>query len=252
VLSTKLGGRPDPFFPQNRSCLEQSIEESLHLLGRDHIDLLIIHEPDRPGQYDWWTNRDTCDGPVLDLLQDLKKEGTILAIGIGGTTAYEMAHLIRSGKYDVVLTAFNYSLLWREAELEILPAAIDQKMGIIAGSPLQQGALSHRYDLETARWLSPPRKNQYRALYAFLDDIQMPIAECAIRFVISNPHIHTVLMGARSAHEVEANAAAVEKGPLPTDILKRLNEIAAQVPFRPFCEPFGLPFNRPYKGPGHA
>ena len=59
-------------------------------------------------------------------------------------------------------------------------------------------------------------------------------------------------MGARSAEEVEQNVAAVEKGPLPTDVLARLDEIAAMVPFRPFEEPFGLPFERPYKGPGMA
>lgn len=254
ILSTKLGGRPQPFEPQNRTCLEQSVEESLRLLGRDHIDIFIIHEPDRPGQYDWWTNPDQFEGPALDLLQDLKKEGTISAIGIGGTTAYEMANLIRTSKFDVVLTAFNYSLLWREAEHEVLPAAIEHGMGIIAGSPLQQGALARRYDdlLDETHWLSKPRREQYRALYAFLDEIDMPLTECAIRFVISNPNIHTTLMGARSSEEVTSNVAAIEKGPLPEDILQKLNDIAQMVPFRPFCEPFVLPFGRAYKGPGHA
>jgi aryl-alcohol dehydrogenase-like predicted oxidoreductase len=52
ILSTKLGGRPQPFLPQDKDCLMRSIEESLRLLKRDHIDLLMIHEPDRPGQYD--------------------------------------------------------------------------------------------------------------------------------------------------------------------------------------------------------
>ncbi len=224
------------------------------MLGRDHIDIFIIHEPERPGQYDWWIDPENFEGPALDLLQDLKKDGTISAIGIGGTTAYEMAYLIRSGKFDVVLTAFNCSLLWREAEHEILPAAAELGIGVIAGSPLQQGALAQRYDdkLDSARWLSPPRRDQYKALYAFLDEFDIPLTECAIRFVISNPHIHTTLMGARSPEEVEQNVASVEKGPLPDDILKRLDKIAAMVPFRPFCEPFGLPFNRPYKGPGQA
>jgi len=254
ILSTKLGGRPQPFEPQNRVCLEQSVEESLKLLSRDHIDIFIIHEPDRPGQYDWWTNSDQFEGPALDLLQDLKKEGTISAVGIGGTTAYEMANLIRTGKFDVVLTAFNYSLLWREAEHEVLPAAIEQGMGIIAGSPLQQGALARRYDdlLDETRWLSKPRREQYRALYAFLDEIEIPLTECAIRFVISNPNIHTTLMGARSPEEVASNVAAIEKGALPEDILQKLNDIAQMVPFRPFCEPFVLPFGRSYRGPGHA
>jgi aryl-alcohol dehydrogenase-like predicted oxidoreductase len=53
ILSTKLGGRPTPFLPQDKACLRASVEESLRLLGRDCIDILMIHEPDRPGQYEW-------------------------------------------------------------------------------------------------------------------------------------------------------------------------------------------------------
>src|SRR5947207_13472939 len=53
-LATKLGGRPQPFDPKDKAGLRRSVEESLRLLKRDHIDLLLVHEPDRPGQYDWW------------------------------------------------------------------------------------------------------------------------------------------------------------------------------------------------------
>ena len=255
IISTKLGGRPQPFEPQNRDCLQRSVEESLRLLKRDHIDILMIHEPDRPGQYDWWPDWDSFEGPVLDVLEELKEDGRIRATGLGGTTAYTLAHIIRTGKFDVVLTAFNYSLLWREAELEVLPAAKEMNMGIVIGSPLQQGALARRYDDAVnhgARWLSSPRRVQYKALYAFLDELDMPLAELAMRFVISNPDVTCTLTGARSQWEVEANFAAVEKGPLPQDVLARLDEIAAMMPFRPFEEPFGLPFNTEYKGPGKA
>jgi aryl-alcohol dehydrogenase-like predicted oxidoreductase len=254
VLSTKLGGRPMPFHAQDRRDLEFSFAESLRLLGRP-IDLLMIHEPDRPGQYDWWADKERFRGPVLDFLQELKAQGKVKAIGLGGTTAYELTRIIRTGCFDVVLTAFNYSLLWREAEIEVLPAAVEQDMGIIIGSPLQQGALAQRYDEQVAtgaRWLSKPRREQYRALYALLDSLDLPITELAMRFVISNPHISTVLSGARSVAEIEQNLVSVEKGPLPPAILQKLDEIAAMVPFRPFEEPFGLPFGRPYAGPGPA
>ena len=87
---------------------------------------------------------------------------------------------------------------------------------------------------------------------SFLDELDMPLAELAIRFVVSNPDVDTILRGARSEWEVETNVASVEKGPLPADVLERLEQIAAMVPFRPFCEPFGLPWTREYKGPGHA
>ena len=73
-----------------------------------------------------------------------------------------------------------------------------------------------------------------------------------MRFVAGNPDVHCVLTGARAEAEVEENVAAVEKGPLPGEVLARLDEIAAMVPFRPFEEPFGLPFGREYHGPGRA
>ncbi len=254
ILSTKLGGRPKPFQPQDRDCLAQSVEESLRLLGRDHIDILMIHEPDRPGQYDWWTDPETFQGPVLELLQELKRDGVIGYTGLGGTTAYELAHIMRTGRFDVVLTAFNYSLLWREAEHEVLPVAKELGMGVVIGSPLQQGALARRYEsvYSGARWMSLPRRRQYMALYDLVDQVGIPLPELALRFVISNPDISCTLTGARSAAEVEQNVAAVERGPLPADILTRLDEIAAMVPFRPFEEPFGMPFQRPYRGPGVA
>lgn len=254
-LSTKLGGRPQPFDPKDKAALRQSVQESLRLLGRDHIDILFIHEPDRPGQYDWWTDYDNFHGPVNDVLDELKAEGIIRFTALGGTTAYELPPIIATGRYDVVLTAFNYSLLWREATIEVLPEAKRQGMGIIVGSPLQQGALARRYDEEVragARWLSPPRREQYRRLYDLLDESGMSLPELGLRFVISNPDISLTLMGARSVAEVEANVQAVEKGPLPQALLDRLQEIADMVPFRPFEEPFGLPFGRAYKGPGHA
>ena len=160
VLSTKLGGRPQPFDPQDKGLLRQSVGTSLQLLKRDHIDILMVHEPDRPGLYDWYSDWDRFHGPVCELLAELKQEGIIRFTGIGGTTAYTMPHLIDTGEYDVVLTAFNYSLLWQEALISVLPAAKEQGIGIIIGSPLQQGALAHVYEEEVergARWLSPPR-----------------------------------------------------------------------------------------------
>lgn len=254
-LSTKLGGRPQPFEPQDADALRRSVEESLRLLRRDAIDILILHEPDRPGQYNWWRDPVTYEGPVNAVLDQFKAEGLIHFTGLGGTTAYELPPIIATGRYDVVLTAFNYSLLWREATIAVLPECIRQGVGVIAGSPLQQGALAKRYDEDIrqgARWLSPPRREQYRRLYALVDETGIPLPDLALRFVLSNPAIHMTLMGARSVGEVEANVAAAEKGPLPQEVLRRLDEIAAMVPFRPFEEPFTLPFERPYAGPGQA
>ena len=259
LLSTKLGGRPQPFKPQDRSCLMASVEESLRLLHRTTIDILMIHEPDRPGQYDWWTDGEEVTGPVLEVLDELKRSGVIRFTGIGGTTAYELGRMVRTGRFDVVLSAYNYSLLWREATLDIFPAAAEKNVGVILGSPLQQGALSRRYDREVkegAPWLSRPRREQLLALYRLLDETRMDIAEMGLRFVLSSPAVSTVLFGAASPQEVERNVAAAEKGPLPASIVKEIDRVAAMVPFRPFEEPAGLGWHLAspgsYKGPGVA
>jgi len=245
-ISTKLGGRPTPFDPRSRDSLLKSVELSLQALKRDRIDILFIHEPERPEQYDWWTDWEQVEGPVLDTLAELKKDGTIRFTGVAGTTGYKMAHLVRSGKFDVVLTAFNYALLWREAGHEILPAAIEHNVGIVVGSPLQQGSLAQCWSeevMDRAPWLTTRRREQLRTLYRFVAETGLSLPEIALRWVISNPAIACVLMGARSATEVEQNVAGVNRGALPADILQRLDEIAAMVPFRPAEEPATLRFD---------
>ncbi len=99
-----------------------------------------------------------------------------------------------------------------------------------------------------SRWLSPPRQEQYKKLYEFLDEMEMPLPEAALRMVLSNPNISTILTGARSVEEVEQNVSSIEKGALPADALARLQEVADMVPFRPFEEPFGLPLGGHTKG----
>ncbi|MBT3268464.1 aldo/keto reductase [Candidatus Poribacteria bacterium] len=254
-ISTKLGGRPSPFDPKNKDHLRRSLDESLTLLKRDAVDVLLVHEPERPGQYDWWEEWDTFSGPVNDVLDELKDEGLIRHTGIGGTTAYAMARIMTTGRFDVVLTAFNYALLWREAETSILPEAKRQDMGVIIGSPLHQGALAQRHDDEVengAPWMTPMRRAQLKALYAVLDDTGLSLPEMSLRWVLSNPDISMTLTGSRSVEEVEQNVASVEKGPLPSDILGRLDEIYAMLPYRPFEEPVTLALGRDHLGVGQV
>lgn len=257
VLSTKLGGRPQPFDPRNQHGLLASVKESLRLLHREVIDVLFVHEPDRPHQYAWWTDPETAYGPVVEVMEQLKKKGVIRFTGLGGTTMTEMAHLMRSGRFDVVLTAFNYSALFREAEHEVFPEAKEQRMGLVLGSVLQQGGLGRRYD-DVVRakpaWLSKARQQQFLAFYRFLDDVGLSIVELCLRFAVGCQEASSVLIGPKTAQQVDDSVRAVAKGPLSEDVLKRLDEIAGMVPFRPFEEPMIMPFNKPkeYYGPGMA
>jgi aryl-alcohol dehydrogenase-like predicted oxidoreductase len=256
-LSTKLGGRPQPFNPRDKDQLFYSIEESLRLLKRDFVDILLIHEPDRPGQYDWWESWDTFHGPVSDVLEALKIRGIIRYTGLGGTTVSHMTRIIEKTNYDVLLTAFNYSLFFREAGATLIPVAKKKGMGVVAGSPLQQGWFAKRYEdvirNDPPAWLAPQRAEQFLRLYDLSDRTGLSVPELAMRFVFSNPEIDTVLTGSRSVRELETNVRAAEAGPLPEPILAELDDIAARVPFRPFEEPFGCPLGqKDFRGPGMA
>jgi len=255
ILSTKLGGRPKPFDPQNADQLMRSVEESLRLLKRDCIDLLLIHEPDRPRQYDWWSDPDAVAGPVIDVMDQLKRAGKIRFTGLGGTTVNEMLHLVNSERFDVLLTAFNYSALYREAGLELLPAAERLGMGVMAGSVLQQGGLAKRYDEQLRTkppWMSAARHAQFRSFYALLDEAGLTLSEVGTRLAAAHPAVSTVLVGTSNADHIEAAVRAIEKGPLPDEVVARLDEIAAMVPYRPFEEPMILPMDKSYFGPGPA
>ena len=246
IISTKLGPRSEDFNPKSKTHLRAIVEESLRLLHRDTIDILMIHEPDRPGQIDWWDDLRTFRGPVTELLQQLKEEGIIRFTGVGGTTAYEIVPIIATGFYDIVLTAFNYSMLWREAQIELIPEAKRQNMGILLASPTQQGWLAARYDEQVeranSRWLNKPRREQLKMLYKLVDEIGIPIPELSLRWALANTDASTVLTGPRNVAQLRQNVKAAQDGTLPNDIIERIDEIAAMVPFRPYEEPFGCPF----------
>jgi aryl-alcohol dehydrogenase-like predicted oxidoreductase len=260
ILCTKIGPRDGTFDPKQGKKLRQTVEESLRLLGRDSIDILMIHEPDRPAQIDWWDDMRKYTGPVVDTLSELKQKGTIHFTGLGGTTAYEIVPIIATGFYDVLLTAFNYSLLWREAALEVIPEARKQRMGIMLGSPTQQGWLAHRYDEQlrsaTLRHINSPRRKQLLELYRLVDEVGIPIAELSLRWALMNPDASTVLTGAKNIVQLQQNLKAAQDGPLPGQVMARIDEIAAMVPFRPYEEPFLCPFYNPdfdlLKRPGPA
>ena len=256
VLSSKLGGRPQPFDPRDAVALRESVETSLRLLKRDVIDILMIHEPDRPLQYPWWTGIRPYTGPVLEVIDALKSEGKIRHAGLGGTTVSEMTDLIRSDLFEVVLTAFNFNLLSREAAAELIPEAQKRGMGIVIGSVLGQGGLGRRYDeavRDRPNWMSTDRQRQLLRLYALLDELDgMSLAELGVRWALSQSEPSTILIGPKTVDQLEASVAAAEQGRLPDDVLATLDEIAGMLPCRPFEEPMILPLGKNYQGPGMA
>lgn len=255
IMATKLGGRPQPFRPQDSTGLIQSVDESLRLLGRDHIDVLFIHEPDRPQQYAWWSNYDPLEGPVLEVMDKLKRSGKIRFTGLAGTTVTELSRLVVQGPFDAVLTAFNYNALLREAESTVMKSARARDLAIVVASIYGQGFLTKRVDRELEQrpiWLNETRAQQMKAYYKLLDDAGMQAQELCLRFALGHPDIATIPIGCKTVAHLEESVRVAEKGPLPHDVAVRLDEIAAMLPHRPYEEPMILPFGKSYFGPGIA
>jgi hypothetical protein len=88
--------------------------------------------------------------------------------------------------------------------------------------------------------------------YQLLDETGLSPVQMGIRFAISNPYVSTVPIGCKTMEQLEESVAAVNDGPLPADVMDRLNQIANLLPCRPFEEPMILPLGRAYHGPGIA
>ena len=255
IVSTKLGPPPgwSGFDPKDRDQLRRVVDLCLKNLRRDVIDFMMVQEPDRPGQFDWYDDDSSFHGPVVDLLQELKDEGVIRYTGLGGTGVYELARLCDTGWYDVVLTAFNSSPLWRDALHNVIPTANKHNMGVFLASPTQQGWLVKKYQqvYDGARWLTPKRRAQLKALYDFVDEIDMELPVLCLRWALGVKGVSTVLTGPRNVAQLEQNFQAVDQGPLPDDISDRLDEIYNMLPDRPFEEPAGCRLEHgTYWGPG--
>jgi aryl-alcohol dehydrogenase-like predicted oxidoreductase len=244
IISTKIGYNPEPFNPKNAEFLRDALVRSMKNLRRDSVDILMIHEPDRwrdPNYMDWWNDCENYTGPVMDVLAEAKAKGITKFIGLGGTTSDEMPKIMDTGNFDVVLTAFNYDLLWRDAEKGILTNAQKHNMGVVCGSPLHQGVLAKIYQKDVIEkpisGLNPTRRKQFIELYELVNDIKISLPELSIRFLLSNSSVSTVLTGVRNIDELESNVAAANKGELPSEIIDRLQSIYQILPNKPFGEP---------------
>jgi len=255
IVSTKLGPTPGmtDFDAKNKDQLRRIVDLCLKNLRRDVIDVMMVHEPDRPGQFDWYDDDISFHGPVVELLQELKDEGVIKFTGIGGTGVHELARICDTGWYDVVLTAFNSSPLWRDSLSTVIPAANRHNMGVFLASPTQQGWLVKKYEevYTGARWLTRERREQLKALYDLVEEFDMELPVLCLRWALAVEGVSTVLTGPRNVAQLEQNFKAVEQGPLPEEVSSRLDEIYQMLPYRPYEEPSGcrIPHDA-YWGPG--
>ena len=118
--------------------VERSLENSLTRLGIDRLDVVHIHDPDEDEQF-----AEVMDGayPVLDRL---RSQGVIGAVGAGMNQSEMLARLARAGDFDCFLLAGRYTILEQGALDELLPLCLEKDISIIAGGTYNSGHPGHR------------------------------------------------------------------------------------------------------------
>jgi len=184
-----------------------SLEASLERLGLDRVDIVLIHDPD--------DHEEKAFREAYPALEKLRAEGTVRAIGAGMNQAAMLTRFITDTDIDVVLLAGRYTLLDRSAADELLPAAADRGVSVIAGGVFNSGLLARPGPGATYDYQSAPAPLLDRALA--LEDTctrhGVPLRAAAARFPLTHPAVASTLIGARTAAEI-GDALALRSLPL--------------------------------------
>ncbi|MHB8891121.1 MAG: aldo/keto reductase [Candidatus Limnocylindrales bacterium] len=221
---TRRGDRIDDAFPPDH--IREFAEKSLTHLGLPSVDLLQFHV---------WEDAWAEDERWQRAVDDLKREGLVSAVGISINRwePWNAIRTVRTGLIDTVQVIYN--IFDQAPEDELFPACREMSVGVIARVPFDEGTLTGTLTLES-RWPEGDWRNSYfvpenlassvahaEALRPIVPDA-MTMPEMALRFILANPDVATVIPGMRSRAHVDSNAAASDAGPLPTELIARLRE----------------------------
>ncbi|WP_282936075.1 aldo/keto reductase [Paenibacillus sp. RC67] len=221
VLATKL------YYPMgtdinakglSRRHIMLEVENSLRRLKTDRIDFYFVH------MFDELTPMEE----TLRALDDLQAQGKILYPAVSNWAAWQIAMALgisakeQLARFELIQPMYN--LVKRQAEVEILPLAASQQMGVISYSPLGAGLLTGKYGVnkrpEQGRLVEEKR---YTDRYA--DEMNYVVAErfqayaaehgihpatLAVAWVMSNPVITAPIIGARNVDQLEYSLAAID------------------------------------------
>jgi aryl-alcohol dehydrogenase-like predicted oxidoreductase len=185
-------------------------EESLKRLKTDYIDLLQLHWPDSTTPID----------ETMEALQRLTEQGKIRAAGVSNYDKNQMLEAQKTIK--LASNQLPYSMLNRLIEKDIVPAAIENNIGLIAYSPLERGLLSGKY-FKGEHLKSDDHRNGYFGQFDpekvknFLSKIEplandknVTLAQLVLRWTTLQPGISVVLAGARNSEQAISNAQSID------------------------------------------
>jgi D-threo-aldose 1-dehydrogenase len=187
----------------SRDGIRRSIEGSLERLGVDRLDIVYLHDPD-----DHWSDVLATGYPTLD---ELRAEGVVSAIGAGMNQAAMLARLVRETDLDVVMLAGRYTLLEQGALDDLLPLCTERRVGIVAVGVFNSGLLADARPPDDAKYNyedAPPELiERARALARVCERHGTTLPAAALAFPLAHPAVISVCVGARSADQMQRNAA---------------------------------------------
>jgi D-threo-aldose 1-dehydrogenase len=201
-------------FDFSRDGILQSFSDSLDRLGTT-IDGVFLHDPDDH-------ERQAVD-EAWPVLAELRAQGVIRWAGAGMNGTEMLTRFVRETDMDVVLLAGRYTLLDQSALDDLLPACLDSGALVVVGGVYNSGILADPHDNATYDYLPAPAGllDRARRIQAVCLRYDVPLAAASARFPTGHGAVGSVLIGSRSAEEVQLNAelAAV---PIPADLWAEL------------------------------
>ena len=216
----------------SRKYLMASIDQSLKRMGLDYVDIFYHHRPDP----------DTPLEETMVALADIVRQGKALYVGISNyqpKETAEAAKLLKELKVPFILHQARYSIFDRWVEDGLLDTLGKNKVGCIAFSPLAQGMLTDKYlkgipaDSRAAKnftYLDKEQVNSNLEKIIALADIAeqrgQRLSQMAIAWLLSQPNVTSVLIGASSPKQLEENVNALDKLQFTNDELMLIDSIS--------------------------
>ncbi|MBI9043301.1 MAG: aldo/keto reductase [Anaerolineaceae bacterium] len=211
----------DCFPPEH---IEEYLLKSLKNIDAQSIDLIQFHTwEDKWLEDDLWTKK----------LAEFKEQGMINAIGISINRwePWNGVQAVKSGLIDAVQVIYN--IFDQNPEDQLFPACDEMDVAVIARVPFDEGSLTGNLTLEST-WPEEDWRNTYfvpenlKTSVEHADALRplvpegMSMPEMALRFILNNPTVSTMIPGMRKLKHVESNCAVSDSGPLPLDLHKSL------------------------------
>ena len=236
IIATKVFGEMGPG-PNDRGAsrghIMDSVLGSLERLQTDHIDLYQIHGNDSV----------TPIEETLRALDDLTRQGLVRHVGVSNWAAWRIAKALgiseAKGYARFETLQAYYSIAGRDLERELVPMLTEEKLGLMVWSPLAGGLLSGKFGpgataeagaRRTNFDFPPVAQDRAWACVAAMREIAeahgASVARVALAWLLAKPHVMSVIIGAKSAQQLDDNLAAAELVLSPGE-LALLDEVSA-------------------------